>query len=60
MISVVYRSEKNNDKPNADGGERGGKRGNKLNEWIEIEAEPGFSSIQLVTVIAIVSFTKII
>lgn len=49
---------RNNDKPNAWREER--ERENKLNEWIEIEAEPDFSSIQLVTVIAIVSFIKII
>lgn len=51
---------RNNDKPNAWREERERERENKLNEWIEIEAEPDFSSIQLVTVIAIVSFIKII
>lgn len=47
-----------NDKPRENRRER--KREDKLEKWIEIEAESGFSSIQLVTVIAIVNVTKII
>lgn len=60
MISVLLCTEARKITINQMQMEERGKRGNKLNEWIEIEAEPGFSSIQLVTVIAIVSFTKII
>lgn len=52
------RSWKMNDKPRENRRER--KREDKLEKWIEIEAESGFSSIQLVTVIAIVNVTKII